>query len=75
MPGSAPIPERFSVSVATTALLAAATCLNLSSAAAGPQPAALVPYVIVGDSIPASLEFFLLWRARGMKVEAPAVRP
>ena len=55
MPGSTPIPERFSVSVTTTALLVAATCLNLSSAAAGPQPAALVPYVIVGDSIPASL--------------------
>ncbi|HTV37017.1 MAG TPA: sulfur oxidation c-type cytochrome SoxX [Xanthobacteraceae bacterium] len=55
MPGFAPIRERFSVSVAGKALLAAAICLHLSCAAAAPQHTALVPYVIVGDSIPASL--------------------
>jgi L-cysteine S-thiosulfotransferase len=36
-------------------LFAVAPCLALSSAAAGPQHGGLVPYVIVGDSIPASL--------------------
>lgn len=55
MPGSAPIRERFSVSVATIALTATMTCFDLCPAAAGPQGAELVPYVIVGDSIPASL--------------------
>lgn len=54
MPGSALIRNRFSVSAAL-ALLLVAPCLSLSSATAGPQQTGLVPYVVVGDSIPASL--------------------
>jgi L-cysteine S-thiosulfotransferase len=54
MPGSAPIRDKFSVSAATLALFALAPGLVLTRAAAAPQTA-LVPYVIVGDAIPASL--------------------
>ena len=55
MPGSAPIRKRFSVSAATLALFAVAPCLDVSPAAGTRQRAGLVTYVIVGDSIPASL--------------------
>lgn len=54
MPGSAPIRDRFSVSAAAIAPLLALACVD-PSAAAPPQRTQLVPYVIVGDSIPASL--------------------
>ena len=55
MPGSAPIRERFSVSVAARALFATVTCLALTTAAAAPQRSGLVPYAVVGDEIPISL--------------------
>ena len=55
MLGFAPIRTRFSVSAATIALLGAVACLCLQPAAAGPQRSPLIPYVTVGDSIPASL--------------------
>jgi L-cysteine S-thiosulfotransferase len=55
MPGSAPIRARFSASAATLALLAVAQGVALTCAAAGPQQTGLVPYAIVGDSIPTSL--------------------
>jgi L-cysteine S-thiosulfotransferase len=55
MPGFAPIRARFSGSAARIAWLGAAACLYCGPAAAGPQRTALAPYVIVGDSILASL--------------------
>lgn len=54
MPGFAPTRGRFSASAAAVASLGAAVCLALRPAA-GTQAPALVPYIVVGDSIPASL--------------------
>ena len=48
MPGFAPLPPRFSASIAIAAFALAATL-------AAPASAELVHYVIVGDAIPASL--------------------
>ncbi len=68
MPGSAPIRPRFSASTLSLAALIAGAGLGLSAAASGPERAELVPYVIVGHSIPASLT-----GARGDPVRGRAI--
>ncbi len=55
MPGSVPIRDRFSASATAIASLLAVACLEPRAAAAAPQRPELMPYVIVGDSIAASL--------------------
>ena len=74
MPGFEPIRARFSVSAATITLLGAALCLYFRPAAAGPQRVALVPYVIVGNSIPASLTGAKGDSARGRAIVADPQR-
>jgi len=70
MPGSAPIRPRFSASALSLAALVAVARLGLPAAAGEPGRPPLVPYVIVGDSIPQSLTGVKGDPARGRAIVA-----